>query len=170
LLPLALGAGLFARSFIETFLGPSYTPASDTAYLMVTASYFAALASIIGNMIVGMGRLWVGFGLNAIWATFFLGILFLLVPFLGLAGVGIAYAGSYGLHLMVSFFVSRRVLLADLNEIYRSVLIAAFIFFVGYVAVIRPEGNWPIRLLYLIAGSSLFLLLTWKRKLGSRKP
>jgi len=169
LLPLALGIGLFAKSIIETFFGSSYAPASDTAYLMVTTSYFAALASIIGSMITGMGRLWVGFGLNAIWAAFFLCIVFSLVPLSGLAGIGIAYAGSYSLHLMVSLFVSRRVLLADFNEIYRSVLVAAFILLLGYVAVIRFEWNWQLRLLYLVAGSSFFLLLTWKRKLRIRE-
>jgi O-antigen/teichoic acid export membrane protein len=153
LFPLMFGVALFSEYIVAFLYGQTYKSSVVPVYLMVTACYFYALGSIVGALVVGVGRMWVGLGLNIVWACSFLLIVFMIVPVWGATGLAAAYALSYGVLLVTSFVVSKRVLGADLSSAYAASAFAAILFAIGYLLVSdRLEvGVAGIAVLFVVA-------------------
>ncbi|MCU1238766.1 MAG: polysaccharide biosynthesis protein, partial [Candidatus Solibacter sp.] len=66
--------------------------------LLVLATVISATASVIGQAIASLDRMWWGFHLNAIWALVLLGSAVLLVPRFGAMGLAGAFLASYTVH------------------------------------------------------------------------
>lgn len=139
LFPFLFAIALLSRSIVELLYGSSYSSASEAVYLMVTASYFYALGIVIGSMIVGIGRMWLGLGLNVLWAAMFLLLSFLTIPQLGTTGLGLAYAISYGVFLVILLLVSKEILRVEIKGVYVMVASSSVLFLLGFL--VANEGS-----------------------------
>jgi O-antigen/teichoic acid export membrane protein len=133
LFPLMFGLALFAHYVVELLYGSKYSSSTEVVYLMVSATYFYALSALVGALIAGKGRMWLGLAINLCWAAIFLLIALFAVPSEGVNGLGLAFAVSYGIFLVASFVVSKESLGVDLKSTYMSAASSAVFFIVGFV-------------------------------------
>jgi O-antigen/teichoic acid export membrane protein len=161
--PLFLGIALFSSNIIGLFYGDSYLPSSDAAYLMVTASYFFTLASVVGALIAGLGRMWIGFALNAVWGLVFVVFSLTAVPIYGVVGLGATFAVSYCLHVIVSFTVAEKILGTSLRSAYPSFAVTGALFAVGFVMVSGTMASGLVpRLMLFVLGAGL-VFWVWRK-------
>jgi stage V sporulation protein B len=161
--PLFLGIALFSSNIIGLFYGNSYLAASDAAYLMVTASYFFTLVAVVGALIAGLGRMWVGFALNAIWGLAFVVFSFIVVPIYGVVGLGATFAVSYCLHVIVSYIVAEKTLGINVRSALPRFAVTSAFFAVGFVMAsgTMASGLLP-RLTLFVLGTGL-VLWVWRK-------
>lgn len=133
LFPLLFAVALFSEFVVEIMYGHNYSASARAVYLMVTASYFYSLSAVVGTMIAGMGKMWLGLALNIFWAAVFLTFVFSGVPVLGTNGLALSYAAAYGIFLVFTIFVSRSVLRVNVKGMYLSGASAAVFFLAGYL-------------------------------------
>lgn len=159
LFPIMFGVAMFSRQTIGFLYGSQFVPASEAAFIMVFASYFFALAAILGGMLIGVGRMWVGLGLNASWAVVFVAVSALsTVEHLGAVGLALAFLVSYGLHLILSLVVSLRVLNIEIRGIYSTASLSTLAFVVGFLFVRGFPGLSIVgSLIVLVLGSGVVL-------------
>ena len=131
--PLSFGIALFDEQIVTIFYGGSYAGATEAMYLLVAAAYFTAIASIIGGMVTGLGRMWLGLGLNLAWALVFIGLSVVLVPAQGLMGLGASYAISYAFFVALDFAVVGRILKHNIASAIPPVLVSALLFLAGFL-------------------------------------
>jgi O-antigen/teichoic acid export membrane protein len=135
LFPLAFGVGLFAEPIVDLFFGAHYVPAAQSMFLMAVASFFYAQGAIIGAMIAGLGRVWLGLGLNVIWAASFVGLTVAWIPPWGVVGLAASFAVSYSFLAVISFAVCKMKLGIDLRHSYLTSSVVTLLFIVGYAGV-----------------------------------
>ena len=133
---------------------------AEAASLMIMTSYLATLASVIGAVISGMGRMWIGLGLNGIWASLFLLLVFVAVPTWGVVGLGVAYTLFYGVHLLLSLYVSHRRLAVNYGKAIRRILF--FIMLIGLsIVTMALQGvldfPWRIFLAVLVLPTAIWI-------------
>ena len=133
LFPLLFAGALLSEFLVETLYGASYSAASEAVYLMVATVYFYSLGSVIGTIIVGLGKMWLGFALNILWAVMFLVAVVLAVPMEGVNGLAISYAASYGLFLIPVLWASQTRLKIKVTGMYIPCLSAIVLLVVGFV-------------------------------------
>lgn len=133
LFPLLFGVALFSGFIVETLYGASFSASAEAVYLMVTTAYFYSLGAIVGIMITGTGKMWLGLGLNALWATLFLVLAFVGVPILGTNGLAVSYAASYGIFLISVFVASERLLHVKITGMYLAGASSAILFLIGFL-------------------------------------
>jgi len=161
--PIFLGIALFSSNIIGLFYGNSYLAASDAAYLMVSASYFLTLVSVVGALIAGLGRMWLGFALNAIWGSVFVLFSLTAVPMYGVVGLGAAFVLSYGLHVIFSYTASEKVLGIRLRSAYPRFAVTSAFLAVGFVmASGTVAGGVVPRLLLFVFGTGL-VFWVWRK-------
>jgi O-antigen/teichoic acid export membrane protein len=68
--------------------------------LMMCVAGLMAINSVFGNVLNGLGAMWLGFGLNVLWAIALLGCAYFLSPRFGAIGLAIAYLISYLAHTL----------------------------------------------------------------------
>jgi O-antigen/teichoic acid export membrane protein len=178
LFPLMFGLAMFSEYVIELLYGEYYVPASGVMYLLVSATYLYTLASVIGALLSGTGRMWVAFALNGLWAVAFMILVFLTVPEWGLIGMGAAFAGSYALHMVTSYYTSSRVLGVRLTRAYVTTALAAFMFAVGYACTIwRTYGGMEVQVVIFLAGVTVIavegrsaLTIVFRRLMSALRP
>ena len=160
LFPLFFAIALFSRDIVGVFYGPDYYESSDPVYLMVTACYYFAMATIVGAAIIGMGRMWVGLGLNFIWAAIFIVLVLVVTPSYGPTGLGIAFVVSYGVHLAVSIAVSNMVLRLKIRNVLVIILPSVALFAAGFYSLM-DVGDVPLlaRAALLVLGTGLIVYL-----------
>jgi len=161
--PLFLGIALFSSDIIGLFYGDSYLPSADAAYLMVTASYFLTLVAVVGALIAGLGRMWVGFALNAIWGLVFVLFSLAAVPIYGVVGLGATFTVSYCLHVIVSYTVAERILGISLRSAYPRFAVTGAFFVVGLVMVSGTMASGLILRLMLFVLGAGFVLWVWRK-------
>ena len=110
--PIALVACI-ASPHIMGFFGEGFAGAWLILVVIVITAGLVALTSPVGQIIAGSGRMWVGFGMNAAWALFFV---LLTIYFVNLGALGLALARllAYVLHsagtfVFVYYFIQRKV-------------------------------------------------------------
>lgn len=158
--PLMFGVAVFSRHIVAILYGSSYSEAADSVYLISIAGYLFAVASTIGAMIIGTGRMWIGFGLNVIWGMLFLALAASTIPQWDHRGLAGTFACSYGAHLIISFLVSKRVFGIDLKRAYVPVFGSALLFAAGFVALtVAVETNITAEVSVYLLGSVLVLWL-----------
>jgi len=151
LLPIVVSVALFAKPIVTLLYGEAYAPAADAVYLMVTASYFYATASIIGAAIAGIGRVWVGFGLNALWALLFLVLSAFLIPRWGVLGLAATFSCSYAAHVVSSFVVMKKVVRVDLREGCLLPAVGTLLLLLGYLLTSTGAlESWPAKVVLLV--------------------
>ena len=148
-LPFSLLVLPFLRGVISILYGTPYEAANDAAILMFASSTFIALGSVISSTIIGVGRMWVALGLNAVWLGAFLGAVFTLVPASGTEGLAGSYAIAYSIYLfsLIWYFHSR----FNANTLRLVPVIAAYI---------------PAMIIFLLEISSLEFVLRLAYGLG----
>jgi O-antigen/teichoic acid export membrane protein len=160
LFPLFFAVALFSREVIGLLYGPDYRESSDAAYLMVAASYYYVLATPVGSAIAGLGRMWVSLGLNIIWAAVFVVLALLLSPVYGPAGLGMAFALSYGIHVGTSAAAANTVLRLKVRGILVGIVPSIALFALAYYALSEYlGGQLLLKGLVLALGSALMLYL-----------
>ena len=105
----ALGIGFFSP-FINKFYGKEFTNYIPMIILLVTAVICAA-NNVLGQIIASKGKMWIGFGLNSLWAFWLILFSLLFIGKLKLGAAGLAYAMlvSYILHSIVQSIVAVKV-------------------------------------------------------------
>jgi O-antigen/teichoic acid export membrane protein len=161
--PLFFGIALFSFNIIRLFYGDSYMPSSNAAYFMVTASYFLTLVAVVGALIAGLGRMWVGFALNGIWGLVFVVFSLIAVPIYGVVGLGATFAVSYCLHVIVSYAVAEKILGISVRSAFPRFAVTGALFAVGFVIVSGTTANGFVpRLMLLVLGTGL-VLWVWRK-------
>jgi O-antigen/teichoic acid export membrane protein len=98
--PVMLASNLIFAGYGRAFVG-------DAAVLVLlsAAAILASTANMVGQSIVGEGRMWMGLGLNLSWAVCLIGTANLLIPTLGALGLAwanlisfIVYVGMLGIY------------------------------------------------------------------------
>lgn len=160
LFPLFFAGALFSREVIGLLYGPDYYGSSDAAYLMVAASFYYVLATPVSSSIAGLGRMWVGLGLNTIWAGVFIALALLLSPTYGPAGLGVSFAVSYGIHVGTSVVAANTVLRIKVKGVAAAIAPSAVLLASGYYVVTElGDGQLLPRVASLALGSALMLFL-----------
>ncbi len=91
-------------------------PQQELAFrLLIVSAVFASLCAPLGYTLLAMGRFWMGFGVNAIWAVlFFTGTWLTIVhASSGIVGLGWTYLITYALLFVVALVVTLRPLRAS---------------------------------------------------------
>jgi len=161
--PLFFGIALFSSDLIKLFFGDSYLPSSDAAYLMVIASYFVMLVSVIGAMIAGLGRMWLGFALNAIWGLMFVLFSLALVPIYGVVGLGAAFALSYGFHVIFSYTASEKILGIRLRNAYPRFATTNAFLAIGFLMTSGTVDGGVVPKLLLFAFGTGLVFWVWRK-------
>jgi len=104
--------------------------------LIAITSYFSALATVAGSLIIGMGRMWIGLGANIIWASSFLILVFWAVPIFDSMGLALTYTTSYGIYLVSILIISKMILKIDFEGVYLPVLFSLLFFALGFLELI----------------------------------
>jgi len=135
LFPIFFAIALFSRDLIVFLYGPGYYESSVAAYLMVTACYYYGIAMIVCAPISGLGRMWVGLGLNLLWGTVFLILMMIATPSFGPSGLAMAFAMSYVIHVANSIAVSNRVLNLEIRGALLIIFTSVVLFTAGYISI-----------------------------------
>ena len=103
---IAVSVALFSP-LIYKFYGKEFTEYQPLLILMITVVICAA-NNILGQIIISKGKMWVGFGVNALWGIWLIISTFIFVGKYDLGALGLAYAllVSYILHSIVQGFVA----------------------------------------------------------------
>jgi O-antigen/teichoic acid export membrane protein len=160
LFPLLFAIALFSEFVVEIMYGSRFSASAKAVYLMVTASYFYSLSAVVGTMIAGMGRMWLGLCLNIFWAAVFLTLVFAGVPALGTNGLALSYAAGYGIFLAFTIIVSKRVLHVSVKGTYLAGTSAAFFFLTGFFTEgMSTISELAAKLGLLLMGTAYFCLI-----------
>jgi hypothetical protein len=79
-----------------------------------------AINNVVGQVIISLNQMWVGFAFNMMWASVLVGAVYLLVPQYGALGLSVANVIAYGLHTcwqMIYLKVAAKKHLADLGAL-----------------------------------------------------
>lgn len=159
LFPLLFAVALFSAPIVETLYGARFSASSQTVYLMVAATYFFSLGTVVGTMITGIGRMWLGLALNAFWAAVFLILVFVGVPILGTNGLALSYAVAYGIFLISLLVASERLLHVKITGMYLAGASAAILFFAGFFLQREATSFGFFASLVLFAGGTVYFYL-----------
>ena len=160
LFPLLFAVALFSESLVEIMYGSRFSASAKAVYLIVAASYFYSLSAVVGSMIAGMGRMWLGLGLNIFWAALFMTLVFAGVPALGTNGLALSYAAAYGAFLVFTIIVSKRVLRISFKGTYLAGASAALFFLTGFFTEgISTASELAAKLSLLLVGIAYFCLI-----------
>lgn len=78
--------------------GKGYEEGSITLIILSASIVLVAFNNVIGQAIISLGRMWLGFFFNLLWGIVLLGSAHFLIPLLGSIGLAWAYVLSYLLH------------------------------------------------------------------------
>jgi O-antigen/teichoic acid export membrane protein len=158
--PIFFAIALFSREIVGVLYGSKYYESSEAVYVMVTACYYVAIATIMGAAITGLGRMWVGLGLNILWGAVFLTLVMVMTPSYGPIGLGMAFAVSYGIHLANTIAVSNKVLNLKVRNVLVIILLSVVLFSAGLLFTMDVVGAPPIARSALLAlGTALMVCL-----------
>lgn len=151
--PILFGVAIFSKEIVQLFYGSAYSLSAEIMYIMIFASYFYTLSAVIGALIAGLGRMWVGLGCNLIWAVIFLIIATIAIPIMGAKGLGIAFASSYCVHLAISTVISNRKLRVNIRGIFLIPIYASIFFIAGYITLFElTTQHLLIKIILLTTG------------------
>lgn len=108
-LPVALFLFLAARPLLAVVFGAAYAGAGSLAGLLVMAAFFQAVGVIVWSILVGTGRIWAGFLIQSTGQILLAASTLLLVPPLGLIGLGVSHIVASGASLFfgLSYLAAR---------------------------------------------------------------
>jgi O-antigen/teichoic acid export membrane protein len=103
--PIALCSPLIMKAYGRAFL-----IGTPVLILLVAATVVNSTASVIGQAIASLDRMWWGFGLNSVWALVLLGSATQLVPRYGAVGLAAAFLAAYAIHAITVSVYTRKQL------------------------------------------------------------
>lgn len=105
-LVLGLGIGVFSP-FINHLYGKGFTNYLPFIIMLIT-SVVCAANNVLGQVITSKGKMWLGFGLNSLWAIWLILFSLLFITKMNLGALGLAYAMliSYFLHSIAQGWVA----------------------------------------------------------------
>lgn len=104
---LALGASMLSPLLMASY-GSEYSNYYNILITLVCATIFNVSSSIVGNAIVSMGKMWIGFIFNLVWSFLFTFFSWLFIHNgMGSMGVACALLLSYFLHTIYQFIYLR---------------------------------------------------------------
>ncbi|MBE0660348.1 MAG: hypothetical protein IH602_21825 [Bryobacteraceae bacterium] len=109
---LAIGFGVPVALFsgpIMGLYGEDFSGGALVLVALVVATALNLVSNVLGQALVAAGRMWLGFGLNLVWAAALVLLTVLLLPRSGSIGLAVAYCGAYAVHLGLSAIVARRI-------------------------------------------------------------
>lgn len=101
--PIAVICALFSKNILGVY-GPDYLGQQKVFVIMMIATAVITIQSQFGSVFEAIGKMWIGFLLNIIWA-FNLTLIFLVLKKYGVLGYSIAYLSAYTLHCIYSWIV-----------------------------------------------------------------
>jgi O-antigen/teichoic acid export membrane protein len=110
---LAIIFALFSKFIMQSY-GNSFREGYIVLIILTFTAVFISLNTVIGQVIAGIGKMWVGFIINLLWAVVFLYLAFQFISSgAGAKGLAMAMLFSYLVHTMVVtltsyYFVNRR--------------------------------------------------------------
>lgn len=107
-LPAALGLSLAARALVVALYGETYTAAGPLTAVLAAAAFLQALGFVVWSVLVGAGRVWVGFAFQAGGHAALVLVMLALVPGHGLAGLGVALVAGAAVPLALGLAYVRR--------------------------------------------------------------
>ena len=156
--PIVLTVAVFSEDIVTIIYGSEYESSANLAYLMIIASYLLAMSSAVGGLIAGIGRMWIGLGINSIWAVSFVASAGLFVPLFGANGLCAAFIASYGINLILSYTVSRRYLHVNLKEVYPRSIASTTVLISAYFVLIETSPGLTVKILMIVLGS---IIICW---------
>ncbi len=100
-IPLAILALPALETVIRILYGGEYSEATSLATLMFVSSALAAVSTVMSTVVIGTGRMWAAFGMNAVWTSCFFASTIALVPLNDAEGLAAAYLLSHLVYLVV---------------------------------------------------------------------
>ena len=106
---IAVSVALFSP-LIYKFYGKEFTDYQPLIILMITV-VICAVNNVLGQVITSKGKMWIGFGVNALWAIWLITFSVIFVGKYNMGALGLAYAllVSYTLHSILQGFVALRM-------------------------------------------------------------
>ena len=106
---IAVGVALFSP-LIYKFYGKDFTEYQPLLILLITV-VICAVNNVLGQVITSKGKMWLGFGINTLWALWLIVFSFIFVGKYNMGALGLAYAllVSYTLHSILQGFVALRM-------------------------------------------------------------
>ena len=100
----------FFSPLIYKFYGKEFTDYQPLLILMITV-VICAVNNVLGQVITSKGKMWIGFGVNALWAIWLITFSVIFVGKYNMGALGLAYAllVSYTLHSILQGFVALRM-------------------------------------------------------------
>jgi O-antigen/teichoic acid export membrane protein len=103
--PIVLCSTLIMKAYGRAFL-----IGTPVLILLVLATVVNSTASVIGQAIASLDRMWWGFSLNSVWALVLLGSATQLVPRYGAVGLAAAFLAAYAVHAVTVSIYTRKQL------------------------------------------------------------
>ena len=160
LFPVFFAAAIFSGLIIDVAYGGYYDNAAGVTMIMLFLCYFAAIMGVLGTLLTGMGRMWLGLLLDVIYSISFVIALLIIVPSFGLIGLGLTFVISTGLRLIALACVVRRTYRFDFSQTYGVMAVVASIFLIeGYLMLSYSSIGLVLNLILFIVGMSIMLLV-----------
>ncbi len=102
-IPLAIIISMFSSLLIKLY-GPTFKGGQWVIVIVVITTVFSTISAQLGTFIAASGKMWIGFGLNAVWAVTFVLLSFYMVKY-GAEGLAGAKLIAYFLHFIWSLFI-----------------------------------------------------------------
>ncbi len=125
--PILLGIGLFGRNLVGFLYGERYEASYEVLFLLMIAGYFFSVSFIVEAHLASIGKMWGALSVSLVWAISFVVLASILIPMLGLAGLGISYAISYVIRLCYVFFYSTMRTIFDYGGSVRPLLAGSMV-------------------------------------------
>lgn len=154
-LPVALVLALFSKSIIPILYGSEYSGAWQALLLMSLATFLLSAGAVIGQLLAGIGKMWQGLGLNAIWMVVLISSSYLLISDFGVTGLALAFVVAYVVHTVAQVTYTTRCLQIRYEGLGVLLLVAFGGFSVSIPIVFLTDGL----MLYMLSAIVMAVLV-----------
>ena len=159
-LPPAFLLQFLAVPVVGILYGSEYASATGLVVWMAAGAYMISLASVVGFAILGVGDVWSGIGLNAVWGASYVGFAAFLVGGYGSLGLTVAFILAYGCLLGGALWYARRHLRIRGQEVVPPVALGLAILGAGIVMQAYVDDR--LRIAVGLTGAGILTLVGWK--------
>jgi O-antigen/teichoic acid export membrane protein len=139
-IPAAAGLSILANPLLRVLTTPDFVPGSSVVSLVAFGALFSCFAQIGGYVIHLVGKTQITVRILVISAAINFALNFLLVPYMGIMGSGLASLIAYGAFGIITYKITRKYLHYDLNPLFilKSLISAGIMVLV--IWFIKPES------------------------------
>jgi antigen flippase len=105
--PLILGMVLLAPILIRLFYSTEFGAATELLRWLLLGSILKIVAWPMGYLIMARARVKTFLFAEAVWASAYLGLLYVTAPYAGITGAGYAFVGSYMVYVSTLYLITR---------------------------------------------------------------